>query len=87
MGARITASLAEDGELQLHLNEEGRDLLVKELLGLSETNDHFHLGAFDGAEVEMRSVPYSSSDRMLGFGKVLFRPDAWDAAHYPHVLG
>jgi hypothetical protein len=23
----------------------------------------------------------------LEYGKVLFRPDGWDAEHYPHVMG
>jgi hypothetical protein len=32
------------GEFEIWLNPEGRDVLVKELQGLSEINDHFHLG-------------------------------------------
>ena len=32
------------GAFEIWLNPEGRDVLVKELQGLSETNDHFHLG-------------------------------------------
>ena len=88
MSARITASLTVDGELELFLNEEGRDLLVTELQRLAKTtgNDHFHLGAFEGAEVEMRSVPYHPSDNIIWSGKVMLRPDDWDAEHFPHVL-
>jgi len=87
MAARITVSLTPDGELQLHVNEEGRDLLVKELVGLNRQSEHFHLGAFEGAEVEMRSVPYAPADTILWAAKVMLRPDEWDAKHYPHVLG
>jgi hypothetical protein len=88
MGARITASMTADGELELYLNEEGRDMLVNELQHLAKTsgNDHFHLGAFEGAEVEMRTVPYRSSDTLIWSAKVMLRPDDWDAQHFPHVL-
>ena len=34
MSARITFSLASDGELEIWLNEQGRDLLVRELQNL-----------------------------------------------------
>ncbi len=44
MAARITVNLNAKGEFEIWLNPEGRDVLVKELQGLSETNDHFHLG-------------------------------------------
>ena len=44
MAARITVSLNAEGEFETWLNPEGRDVLVKELQELSETNDHFHLG-------------------------------------------
>ena len=39
MTARITINLSTEGELELWLNPEGRDLLVRELQGLSERND------------------------------------------------
>jgi len=88
MSARITASMTAGGELELFINEEGRDLLVKELQRLAETpgNDHFHLGAFEGAEVEMRSVSYRPSDTLIWSAKVMLRPDDWDAQDFPHVL-
>jgi hypothetical protein len=44
MAAWITVNLNAKGEFEIWLNPEGRDVLVKELQGLSETNDHFHLG-------------------------------------------
>jgi len=43
MAARITVNLNAKGAFEIWLNPEGRDVLVKELQGLSETNDHFHL--------------------------------------------
>ena len=88
MKPRITISHTESGELEIWLNEAGRDLLVKELNDLSpdSANDHFHLGAFEGAEVETRSVPCRPTDRIVWTGKVIFRTDEQDAEHFPRVL-
>lgn len=86
MAARITISLTAKGELEIWLNEEGRDLLVRELQHLSEKSDHFHFGPAEIGEVEVSSVPYRSNDRILEYGKVYFRTDAWDREHFPHVL-
>jgi len=90
---RITLSLKSDGELEIHLNAEGRDLLVRELQSLSERWDHFHLApnARDGdppdlGDVGVGSVPYNEGDRIIEYGKVLFRPDEWDLAHFAHVM-
>ena len=72
--------------------EAGRELLIKELQGLSERWDHFHLDHYDEAEiadateVPLSAVPYNPEDRVLLNGKVLFRPDDWDREHFPHVL-
>jgi hypothetical protein len=43
MSARITVNLNAGGVFEIWMNEEGRDLLVRELQGLSEKNDHLHL--------------------------------------------
>lgn len=86
MRARITISLTVTGELDIYLNEEGRDLLVRELLRLGERNDHFHFGPDDTTEIEVRSIGYRPDDKVLEYGKILFRPDAWDRQHFPHVL-
>jgi hypothetical protein len=83
---RITVNLAADGEFEIWLNPEGRDLLIKELQGLSERNDHFHLGPAQIGEVEVSSRPYRPDDQLLEFGKVLFRTDDWDRQYFPHVL-
>lgn len=84
--ARITICQS-DGELQIWLNPAGRDLLVKKLLSLSASNDHFHFMPEDmDGELPVRRVPYSEGDGIIEWGKVLFRPDEWDAQHYPHVL-
>lgn len=92
MKPRITVSLQPDGGFEIWINEAGRELLIKELRGLSERWDHFHLDHYDDAgiadatEVPLSAIPYNSEDRVLLNGKVLFRPDDWDRAHFPHVL-
>ncbi|HVT23470.1 MAG TPA: hypothetical protein VHD95_02495 [Rhizomicrobium sp.] len=86
MKSRITISVAADGGLEIWLNEEGRDSLVRELQNLSPQNDHFHLGPVDLGEVELSSRPYRTNDKLIEFGKVLFRTDEWDRQYYPHVL-
>jgi hypothetical protein len=83
---RITMNTTPDGQLELWLNPEGRDLLVRELQALSATNDHFHLGAWDGAEVEVKSRPYRPTDTLVRAGKVMFRTDEWDRTYYSHVI-
>lgn len=87
MKARITMATTNDGQLEIFLNAAGRDLLVKELLGLSTEWDHFHFAPEEfEMEVAVQTIPYRNSDRVFEWGKVLFRPDDWDAQHYPHVL-
>lgn len=87
MKPRITISTSEDGQLEICLNDAGRDLLVKELQRLSEDSDHFQLGPehLDG-EVPVQVIPYRNSDQIIEWGKVMFRPDNWDAKYFPHVL-
>lgn len=87
MRPRITISNNKDGELEIWLNASGRDLLVRELQHLSEDSDHFHLGPDDLiSEVLVQSLAYREGDQVIEWGKVLFRPDEWDAKHFPHVL-
>jgi hypothetical protein len=86
MKPRITVNVAADGELEIWLNAEGRDLLVRELQHLSERSDHFHMAPEDMAEVELSTRPYRPTDRLLQRVKVLFRTDEWDRQHFPHVL-
>ena len=86
MAARITINLTATGELEIWLNEQGRDLLVRELQHLSEKSDHLHFGSAGIGEVEVSSQPYRSNDRILEYGKVYFRTDAWDRESFPHVL-
>ena len=89
MKPRITISLRADGELELWINSEGRDLLVQELLGLGEKRDHIHLTPKDWgpAEVELSQRSYRTTDKVISSAKILFRTDEWDRAHFPHVLG
>jgi hypothetical protein len=87
MSARITINLTAGGEFEIWLNEQGRDLLIHELQGLSEKNDHFHFGPKSTGEVEVLSTAYRPNDKILERGKVLFRTDTWDRQYFPHVLG
>jgi hypothetical protein len=84
---RITISLTKGGELQIMLNEAGRDRLVKELQRLSTDSDHFHLDPDGMIDVQVSKIPYNEGDQVLEWGKVCFRPDDWDARYFPHVLG
>ena len=72
--------------MPLYLNEEGRDELVRQLQRLSRTSDHVHLGPTYLGELELRRVPYEAGETVLQWGKILLRPDDWDAEYYPHVL-
>ena len=88
MKPRITFCLTPDGTLEMYFNEEERKLFIRELSGLSEKSDHFHFAPAEvGSEVPVSTRAYNSEDRILGYGKVLFRPDAWDEKYYPHVMG
>lgn len=51
MKPRITMSLTSDGNLEIFLNEEGRNLLVRELQALNEEHEHFHLAPEHFAEI------------------------------------
>ncbi len=75
-----------DGELEIWLNEQGRDQLVRELMALSETSEHFHLASFDGAEVKVSGRPYRATDSILHVGKVMLRPDQWNRTHFPYSI-
>ena len=83
MEPRITINLTAGGELKIWLNPAGRDLLVRELQALSETNEHFHLAP---SEVQLSSQAYRPTDTVFEYGKVLCRPDEWDRLYFPHVI-
>ena len=82
MKPRITMSMTADGELEIWINEAGRDLLVRELQALNERSWHFHLGAFEGAEVEMQDRLYRDTDILVAAAKVIFRTDEQDESHF-----
>lgn len=87
MKPRITINTSRDGELKILLNPAGRDLLVRQLQNLTEESDHFHFGPENlDWEVPVQSTAYCEGDQIIEFGKVMFRPDVWDAEHFPHVL-
>jgi hypothetical protein len=84
---RITFSRSPDGFLQIWMNPAGRDLFVEQLQGLSELNDHVHIMPEDmDPELPARKHAYTPGDEVMEWGKVLLRPDAWDAQYFPHVL-
>jgi hypothetical protein len=88
MKPRITITARHtDGLLEIWVNEAGRDLLVEGLQSLNEKWDHFHLGTEETAmDVPVQTIPYRDGDVAHARGKVLFRPDKWDAEYFPHVL-
>ena len=87
MRPRITVNKNLQGELEIWLNEAGRDLMVRELQQLSRSSDHFHFGPESfGGEVPVQTRAYRDGDEVFEWGKVMFRPDEWDAKHFPHVL-
>lgn len=89
---RITLEVSEkggaSGVVQLFINKEGRDLLLKELAALSEDNDHFHLFALDWGESEgsLSLKPYKDGAATAGHFKVMFRADDWDRKYYPKLF-
>jgi len=53
----------------------------------ARNNEHFHLMSKSApGDVAVSSRPYRPDDKILEWGKVLFRTDVWDKEHYPHVL-
>ena len=88
MTPRITINLNKDGGLEIWLNPAGRDRLVHELEALDGRNDHFHLqpAELEGQQVTVQSIPYQNGDKLIEWGKVLFRPDEWDRKYFLHVL-
>jgi hypothetical protein len=87
MKARITVNTTKDDQIEIWLNEAGRDLLVKQLLGLNEHNEHLHLGTWPLVDIELAERAYRPGDKVLDAGKVYFRTDEWDREHFPHVIG
>jgi hypothetical protein len=86
MKPRITVDLTANGEFEIWLNGTGRDLLIRQLNGLSEKNDHFHLGPSPIGEVEVCTRGYRAELKVSEFGTVFFRTDDWDRQYFPHVL-
>ena len=87
MNPRITFCLTAGGTLDIFLNEAGRRQLIEELARLDEKHDHFHFAPPDiDSELSVSTIPYRTEDKVLEYGKVLFRSDAWDKQHYPHVM-
>lgn len=88
MKSRITLSLTENGQFELSLSEAGRAELIELLQSLDRDDEHFHITpeGYDG-DCVVSEIAYRSTDRVLSWGKVLFRPDEWGQQYFPHVLG
>jgi hypothetical protein len=86
MRPRITVSTTKDDQIEIWLNEAGRDLLVKQLLSLNEHNEHLHLGTWPLVDIELAERSYRPGDKVLDTGKIYFRTDESDRQYFPHVL-
>jgi hypothetical protein len=88
MKARITIELNSKGELEIWLNPEGREELIKALQALDAGDEHFHMGTPDSYfEVELSPRTYDPTCKIIEECKVLYRTDEWDRQYYPHVFG
>jgi len=86
MKSRITLSMTEDGLLEIWMNREGRDELVRQLTMLDERDEHLHLEAGELGDIEVSTVPYRPTDKIIESGKIMFRTDEWDRQYFPHVI-
>ena len=85
----VTTTKGDDGEpteVLLYVNPEGRDLLVRELMRLDPTNEHFHLMGASWGVGNLREIAYAADETALPHLKVLFRLDEWDQQYFPHVM-
>ena len=73
-------------EVEIYLNPEARDQLIRELQGLNEKSDHVHYGTWEGAEVSLQDIAYSPRQVIVDHLKIYFRLDAWDQQYFPHVI-
>jgi len=78
----------EPAEVFFYLNPEGRDLLVKELLHLDERWDHLHIEPEEWTvDLPLQIKAYvPESETAIQHVKMMYRPDAWDEVHFPHVM-
>jgi hypothetical protein len=87
MKPRITFCLTSQGTLEMYFNEEGRKQFIQELAKLNERDEHFHFApATIDSDLAVSSLPYRAEDKILDYGKVLFRTDEWDKQYFPHVI-
>ena len=88
MKPRITLSVTSDGQLEIWLNEKGRDLLVAQLQALNERNDHIHLAEPSAmfGDIDLSILAYDAKDTIFKYGKIYFRTDEWDRQYFPHVM-
>jgi hypothetical protein len=81
---RITFARSNDGILEIWMNPEGREKLVKELEMLRPDWDHAHIG-WD-MDIDADPIPYRPEDEVLEWGKIYMRLDEWDEKFFPHVM-
>jgi len=87
MAPRITISISANDEFEGLSQRRGTRPPVKKLQALSERNDHFHLGPDESWEIQISTRAYQADEKIIQYGKVLFRTDEWDRKYFPHVLG
>lgn len=89
---RVTVCIGDDGGFEILLNDMGRQVLIEALQRLDRGSDHLHLDYYEdpdianATDIKLANVPYNDGDRVLEHGKILFRPDDWDQAYFPHVM-
>jgi len=81
----VTLSLRADGELELWLNHEGRDLLVRKLMALDDQNDHLHMmpPEWVAGEIVLSQRSFREADTIITSAKVLLRSEDWYRTRFP----
>jgi len=71
MADRITINIASSGVLEIWLNEEGRNLQVRELQALNQNNDRFHLMPGDvPSDIELSTRAYRPTSGDVGHSRI-----------------
>jgi hypothetical protein len=66
----------DDGvEIEVYLDRAGRDRLVRELIGLSDTNDHFHMFSLAWGSDELTEERRTAGTLIGRHVKIYLRPE------------
>ncbi|MDM7983185.1 MAG: hypothetical protein QUV02_01950 [Maricaulis sp.] len=75
------------GELLVHFNAAGRDVLLSQLSRLDEHWDHEHFDAVTiSPDAKLDEVAYRPDSEIVRRATFTLRSDEMDAEHCPHVL-